>query len=73
MHEIALLRELQGERSQSEFAEMLGISQPMLSMVYQGTRRLGRDTIVRLMELFPAQRDVIIGVFLASDEMCPSR
>ena len=73
MHEIALLRQLQGDRSQSDFAELLGISQPMLSMVYQGTRRLGRDTIVRLTKLFPEQREVIIGVFLASDEMCPSR
>ena len=73
VNEVALLRKLQGERSQSEFAEMLGISQPMLSMVYQGTRRLGRDTIMRLLELFPEQREVIIGVFLASDEMCPSR
>ena len=67
MHEIAYLRELQGNRSQADFAALLGISQPMLSMVYQGSRRLGRDTIVRLIEMFPDQQDTIIAVFLSSE------
>ena len=66
MHEIAYLRELQGNRSQADFAELLGISQPMLSMVYQGSRRLNRFAIVRLIEMFPEQQDTIIAVFLSS-------
>jgi len=65
--QVELLRRLQGDRSQTEFAELLGLSQPLLSMVYSGQRRLGREAIARLLERFPEQQGEIVRVFLRSD------
>ena len=35
------LKQLQGDKSQAEFAAELGITQPTLSRIYSGNRRIG--------------------------------
>lgn len=43
---------LRGERSQAEFAELLGISKPSLQRYEHGTRTIDADLIARLYVLF---------------------
>jgi hypothetical protein len=65
MNQVELLRSLQGDRSQSEFAEMIGICQSLLSMIYSGKRSVGKRAITCMMRLFPDRHDEIIRVFLS--------
>lgn len=49
---VTLLRELQGARSQNEFAKYLGVDKSFLSRVMSGDRSAD-SIIVRLLERFP--------------------
>ena len=60
---IRLLRELQGNMSQVDFADMLGISQSYLSMIYAGQRGAGSMVAQGLVRSFPERRPEIVGVF----------
>lgn len=64
---IELLRELQGDESQVQFARRLGIDQPELSKILRGERRPARRTIVGLLRAFPARRDEIIAALMAEE------
>lgn len=61
--DIELLRELQGERTQQELAAMLGISQPLLSMVLSGQRSVGKTMLAGLIKLFPDRSEELLRVF----------
>lgn len=63
-----LLRDLQGDRTQAEFAAQLGISQPQLSRIYNDLRDPGRRFMTALLREFPSRRDDIVDVFLALDK-----
>ena len=58
-----LLRELQGEMSQGQFAEALGVNQSTLSRLLSGQIGASREMIIALVAAFPARRDDILGVF----------
>lgn len=47
------LRERQGDRSQNEYAEFLGISRAMLSRLYSQDRQIGVETLTRICERYP--------------------
>lgn len=47
------LKERQGSRSQTEYAEFLGISRAMLSRLYSQDRQIGVDTLTRVCEKYP--------------------
>jgi len=66
------LRELQGSMTQTEFANHLGISQPMLSMVLAGQRPGGKSLIRGLLRAYPNRRDEIIALFFLASEDCKS-
>jgi len=50
---IQRLRERQGNRTQNEFADFLGISRAMLSLLYSEERKVGVDTLTRIGEKYP--------------------
>jgi len=62
---IQLMRELQSDMTQADFADMLGVTQPYLSMIYAGTREPGIAVVKGLLREFPEQRDTITGVFFS--------
>lgn len=62
---IELLKELKGERSQDEFAALLGISQVHVSMLLSGKRAAGRQVADALMRAFPARSSDILAAFFA--------
>jgi len=64
---IALVRKCQGEQTQTEFAEVLGISPAMLSMIYSGQRRPGRVVLTRLIKVRPDLQLQIAALFFASE------
>lgn len=64
---IELLRELQGERSQEQFASDLGVARSTIAMIYLGHRRPGRQFLEGLIQAFPTRREEILSVFLPSD------
>lgn len=45
---IERLKQMQGERSLREFADMLGVSAPYLSDVYRGNRSIGKKLCRKL-------------------------
>ena len=63
---IALLRESQGDQTQAGFAETLGISQGMLSMIYSGQRRPGRTVLTKLIQAKPQLQPRVAALFFAS-------
>lgn len=64
MDEIEYLKRLQGDMTQVQFAALLGISQPFISMIYRGERRLGLASLQKLIGAFPDERANILRVFL---------
>lgn len=50
---IERLRERQGNRNQTTFAEFLGISLPTLSRLYSGEREVGMDTLMQIGKVYP--------------------
>lgn len=67
MSTIAKIKELQGERSQGQFAAELGISQSTLSRIYSGRRRLGEKVARRIARRYPALTFNLAAFFLADD------
>jgi len=63
----ALLAELQGEQTQTEFSERLGVAQSYLSMVLAGKRRPGRTLVSALIREFPQQERALLDLFFAGD------
>lgn len=57
---IDLLRELQGDETQVQFARRLGIDQPELSKLLRGERRPARRLILGLLRAFPKRRAEIV-------------
>lgn len=50
---VARLKERQGERTQQEYADFLGISRSMLTLLYSANRQVGMSTLTRICERFP--------------------
>lgn len=57
----------QGDRSQEDFGEFLGISQSTISRVYSGKRGLGANVLKTLVATYPDEIDEIFGLFFASE------
>lgn len=64
---IELLHELKGQRTQREFADMLGISQVHVSMLLSGERAAGRKVAEALIRAFPDRRSDILAAFFAQE------
>lgn len=60
-----LLKELQGDRSQDEFAKEVGLGQPTISMLLSGQRQPGITVIRKLCKAYPGQQDRIMDIFFA--------
>ncbi len=48
-----VLRKYQGQRTQTEYAELLGITQGYLSLIYSGARNPGIDVQRGFLRAFP--------------------
>lgn len=64
---VELLRRCQGTMSQTEFADLLGVSRSLLSMIYSGQRKAGKSVLTALARQFPETRDVVVELFFALD------
>lgn len=62
---LALIRRLQGERSQNEFARFLGISESHLSRVMTGERGANL-VLIQIMTLFPEHANEIAAALASS-------
>lgn len=62
-----LLRELQGNRSQEDFAREVGLGQATISLLLSGERRPGATVIRKLCRIYPKERGRIMDVFLSPD------
>jgi len=58
-----LIRSLQGDLNQGEYAEKLGISRSFLSLILNGHREPGLLVMRGLLRAFPDNRDKIIEAF----------
>jgi len=65
---IEKLKEKQGEKSQTEFAAELGITQSYLSKIYAGERRITLDMAKRIQVRFPE-----LALDLAAFLLAPNR
>jgi predicted transcriptional regulator len=65
---VDLMKELQGEQTQEEFAALIGATQAMVSAILLGKRGIGRKTVQGLMRAFPERSDVIQSLFFLSQE-----
>ena len=68
---VELLRRCQGSMNQSEFAEHLGITSAMLSMIYSGQRNAGRTVLAALVRRFPEVRDAALDRYIGADSDDP--
>ena len=64
MTPVELLRQCQGDMTQSEFAEALGIGQSYLSMLLNGQRTPTAGLMLKLARLYPAVREQVLGLYL---------
>lgn len=64
---IELMRQLQGDESQEQFAARIGVHQTTVSLIYRGERQPGRRVVIRLMRAFPERADEIRLSFFASE------
>jgi len=63
------LKARQGERSQLDFAENeLGISQSHLSRIYSGDKKIGLESLRKIVRRYPELRNEVIA-FLLGDDM----
>ncbi len=62
-----LFRELMGDRSQTEFAEELGITQAAVSAILLGKRSVGARVTRQLILAFPDREREIQAAFFASE------
>ena len=67
MRAIELLKQCQGDMTQTEFAKRLGISQSLLASIYSGKRRVSSRVLICLARACPCVRDDVMALFLASD------
>lgn len=67
MNQIDLVQELQGDRSQEEFAQLLGVTQVHVSYVLSGKRNVGHKMIRGLLCAFADRRDEIVAVFFGQE------
>jgi len=65
---VDLMKELQGEQTQEEFAALIGATQAMVSAILLGKRGIGRKTVQGLMRAFPERSDEIQSLFFLSQE-----
>jgi len=56
-----LVRSLRGDKTQEEFAVLLGLSLGYISMVERGVREPGKLYLARLLQAFPGIEDSITG------------
>lgn len=63
-----LMRQLQGDESQEEFAARIGVTQTAVSAIYRGARAPGAKVLRGLVQAFPNSADEITGSFFASQE-----
>ena len=61
-----LMASLQGDRTQQEFADLLGISQQTVSAIAR-PRLAGRDVLTALIAAFPSRRAELVEAFLAQE------
>jgi len=58
------LRKRQGNQSQQDFADLLGIDQSTLSRLYSGDRRPGRKVVRGILKQFPELIPDEVALFL---------
>lgn len=68
MQLVDVLRVCQGDTSNRQFAERLGISRSMLDKIYQQIRSPGLKVLQALAKEFPEKQGLIWRVFLAENK-----
>ena len=58
-----LIRSLQGDLNQGEYAELLGISRPFLNLILNGHREPGMLAMRGLLRAFPEHESEIVAAF----------
>ncbi len=61
------LKELRGDRSQKEIAELIGVSRATVAFYEDGTRHPNADTLKKMSDLFGVSMDYLTGVTNAKD------
>ena len=67
MNPVELLRQCQGNLSQTEYAELLNISQPYLSMILNEQRPPTAELMLRLAKCYPEIREQVLGFYFAPE------
>lgn len=62
-----LIRQIKGERTQKEFAVLLGIGQSSVSDLLNGKRTPGGKALRALLAVAPDRREELIALFLQSN------
>jgi len=60
-----LMRQLQGDESQEQFAERIGVHQTLISKIYAGEVRPGAKVVLGLERAYPGRADEIKALFFA--------
>ena len=58
-----LIRSLQGDMNQGEYAEKLGISRPFMNLILNGRREPGMLVMRGLLRAFPERETEIVAAF----------
>ena len=67
---IALLKDIQGEETNCQFAERLGVHNSYLSKVYHGKIPIGRALVEGLARLCPERREELALFLLCGLQTC---
>jgi transcriptional regulator with XRE-family HTH domain len=67
MNAIELMKQCQGEMTQTEFASRIGISQSLLASIYSGKRRASSRVLICLARACPCVREQVMSLFLSSN------
>lgn len=65
---IEIMRACQGTLTQGEFAQLLGVSQSAISMIYSGQRRPGHGLIARLGAQYPEHKEELASALFFAPE-----
>ncbi len=68
MDQVSLLRRYQGERTNREYAKLLGVHESYLSKCYSGEQPVGMKALRGLVRAFPASVTEVVGSILAAPD-----
>jgi len=62
-----IVREIRGDKTQKEFARLLGVSQRVISAIERGELSPGGKVLRALLKVTPERREELLSLFLSQD------